>query len=397
MNQYRDYHLLFLSYAFALFGTGVAVVGLALLAFQLAGDYAGAVLGTALAIKTAAYIAVAPVAAVLAGRICKRHLLIGLNLLRAAAILALPLASSVWQTYLLIFVFAAASAVFIPTYQAIVPHLLPEPKAYSRALVKARIATELENVASPLAAAALLLLFDHDGLFLVAVAIFLLSAICLTNASIPEMRSISGAQIWSEVRRGARLFVEHPDLRFLVPLNLAVALAIALVMVNTVVLVQGLLGLGERETAVALAVFGVGVLIGAIAILPLLSRCGIRRTMLAGSVLTILGLVGGTQIGSFGGLLALWAVLGLGSGLALTPASIVLRQHLQTEDRALLYATYFSLTNVSLLLAYPMAGWIGATMGQMAGFMLLALGAGVAVLAALRLGRSAGPGAQQKI
>jgi MFS family permease len=397
MNQYRDYHLLFLSYALALFGTGVAVVGLALLAFELAGDYAGAVLGTALAIKTAAYITVAPVAAVLAGRISKRGLLIGLNLLRAAAILALPWATSVWQTYLLIFAFAAASAVFIPTYQALVPHLLPEPQAYSRALVKARIATELENVASPLAAAALLLLFNHDGLFLVAVGIFLLSAICLAAATLPEVRSISGAEIWSEVRRGARLFAEHPDLRFLVPFNLAVALATALVMVNTVVLVQGLLGLGERETAVALALFGAGVLVGAIAILPLIPRFGIRHTMLAGSVLTILGLIAGTQIGNFPGLLVVWAVLGVGSGLALTPASIVLRQHLQTEDRALLYATYFSLTNVSLLLAYPMAGWIGATIGQMAGFMLVALGAGFAVLAALRLGRSAGAAAQQKI
>jgi hypothetical protein len=82
---------------------------------------------------------------------------------------------------------------------------------------------------------------------------------------------------------------------------------------------------------------------------------------------------------------------------ALGSASIVLRQHLQTEDRALLYATYFSLTNISLLFAYPLAGWIGATMGQKAGFMLLALGAGMAVLAALRLGRSAGASAQQKI
>jgi predicted MFS family arabinose efflux permease len=306
MNQYRDYQLLFSSYALALFGTGIAVVGLALLAFELAGDYAGAVLGTALAIKTAAYIVVAPAAAVIAGRICKRDLLIGLNLVRAAAILALPLAGSVWQLYLLIFVFAACSAVFIPTYQAIVPHLLPEQDAYNWALAKARIATELETVASPLAAAALLLLFDHDGLFVVAVAILVLSALCLVRAEIPAMPSITGAEIWSEVRRGARLFLERPELRFLVPLNFAVALAVAVVLVNTVVLVQGLLGLGERETAIALAAFGAGVLLGVLVMLPLLRKFDARRTMLMGAGLAILGLLGGTQIGSFAGLLALW-------------------------------------------------------------------------------------------
>jgi MFS family permease len=387
MNQYRDYQLLFSSYALALFGTGIAVVGLALLAFELAGDYAGAVLGTALAIKTAAYIVVAPAAAVIAGRICKRDLLIGLNLVRAAAILALPLAGSVWQLYLLIFVFAACSAVFIPTYQAIVPHLLPEQDAYNWALAKARIATELETVASPLAAAALLLLLDHDGLFVVAVAILVLSALCLVRAEIPAMPSITGAEIWSEVRRGARLFLERPELRFLVPLNFAVALAVAVVLVNTVVLVQGLLGLGERETAIALAAFGAGVLLGVLVMLPLLRKFDARRTMLMGAGLAILGLLGGTQIGSFAGLLALWAVLGLGSGLALTPASIVLRQHFRTEDRALLYATYFSLTNVALLLAYPIAGWLGAALGQRAGFVLLAAVASLSVLAALRLGR----------
>jgi MFS family permease len=389
MNQYRDYRLLFLSYALSLFGTGIAVVGLALLAFDLVGDYAGAVLGTALAIKTAAYIVVAPVAAVIAGRVSKRDLMIGLNLVRAAAVLALPWVTSVWQLYLLIFAFAAASAVFIPTYQAIVPHLLTSPDAYHRALTKARVATELENAASPLAAAALLLLFNHDGLFLTAVAILLLSGLCLTSARIPEMRTIAGAEIWRELRRGARLFTESPDVRFLIPLNLAVALATAMVLVNTVVLVRGLFDLGERETAIALAAFGVGVLLGAVLMLPVLRRVGTRQIMLAGAVLTVLGLLAGTQIASFPGLLAIWAALGLGSGLALTPASIVLRQHFQTEDRVLLYATYFAMSNAALLLAYPLAGWVGATLGLKAGFILLALIAGLAVLVALRLGRNA--------
>ena len=53
---------LFFAQLVALSGTGLATVALALLAFELAGDQAGAVLGTALAIKMLAYVSIAPLA-----------------------------------------------------------------------------------------------------------------------------------------------------------------------------------------------------------------------------------------------------------------------------------------------------------------------------------------------
>src|SRR5690606_3007064 len=58
----RTYRHLFLAQVIALVGTGLATVALGLLAYELAGDRAGAVLGTALAIKMIAYVTVAPVA-----------------------------------------------------------------------------------------------------------------------------------------------------------------------------------------------------------------------------------------------------------------------------------------------------------------------------------------------
>ena len=57
---------LFAAQLVALLGTGLATVALGLLAWQLAGDTAGAVLGTALAIKMVAYVTLAPVAAAIA-------------------------------------------------------------------------------------------------------------------------------------------------------------------------------------------------------------------------------------------------------------------------------------------------------------------------------------------
>ena len=64
----RTYRHLFMAQVIALIGTGLATVALGLLAYDLAGDRAGAVLGTALAIKMSAYILVAPVAAAFADK-----------------------------------------------------------------------------------------------------------------------------------------------------------------------------------------------------------------------------------------------------------------------------------------------------------------------------------------
>jgi multisubunit Na+/H+ antiporter MnhG subunit len=65
---HRTYRHLFAAQVIALIGTGLATVALGLLAFDLAGDNAGMVLGTALAIKMIAYVGVAPVAAAFAER-----------------------------------------------------------------------------------------------------------------------------------------------------------------------------------------------------------------------------------------------------------------------------------------------------------------------------------------
>lgn len=62
----RTYRHLLFAQVIALLGTGLATVALSLLAFDLAGAKAGAVLGTALAIKMLAYIGVAQVASALA-------------------------------------------------------------------------------------------------------------------------------------------------------------------------------------------------------------------------------------------------------------------------------------------------------------------------------------------
>ena len=152
----RAYRHLFLAQVIALVGTGLATVALGLIAFDLAGANAGAVLGTALAIKMVAYVSVAPIAAAFAERLDRRVMLVSLDIVRAAVALLLPFVTQIWEIYVLIFVLQSASAAFTPAFQATIPDILPDEDEYTRALSLSRLAYDLESVVSPMLAAALL-------------------------------------------------------------------------------------------------------------------------------------------------------------------------------------------------------------------------------------------------
>jgi MFS family permease len=141
-----------------------------------------------------------------------------------------------------------------------------------------------------------------------------------------------------------------------------------MVMVNTVVIVQGDLQLDGRASALALAAFGLGSALGAVAVPALLARLGERRTVLAGCAILVGGLFAGTAVRSYPGLLCLWLALGAAGAAALTPAPFLLRRLTRPEHHPAVYAALFALANFALLLAYPLAGWLGATLPPAAAF-----------------------------
>ena len=369
----RVYYHLYAAQALALVSTGVATVALALLAYQLAGGDAGAVLGTALAIKMGTYVLITPVAAAFVERLPRRPLMACLDLVRAGVVLTLPFVTQVWEIYVLIFVFQAASAAFTPTYQAIVPDLLPDEADYTKALTRSRLAYELEGLVS------------FHGLFIGTMMGFLVSAALIIRLTLPDPARRSGADVLHRTTRGLRIFLTTPRLRGLLALNLAVAAATAMVTVNTVVLVQAWLGLSERATALALVAFGVGSVAGAIAVPRLVRRHAYRTTMLVGGSLAAAGLLLGVLVPGYPTLLALWLGIGLGCALAMTPAGSLLVRSAAPEDRQPAYAAQFALTHGCLLITYPLAGWLGASAGLMIDFGVLGVMAAVAVALAARL------------
>ncbi|GGT94101.1 MULTISPECIES: MFS transporter [Streptomyces] len=389
--RHPTYRRLFTAQVLALAGTGLATVALSLLAYDLAGADASAVLGTALAIKMAAYVAIAPLIGAVADRIPRRALLVSTDLIRATAALALPLVTEVWHVYVLILLLQAASAAFTPAFQATIPDVLPDERDYTRALSLSRLAYDLENLFSPALAAALLAFLPYGALFTGTATGFLASGALVASALLPAPAPVERTGgVFTRAAFGTRLFLATPRLRALLALELVVAAAGAMVLVNTVVLVREVLGRPTGDVALAFGAYGAGSMAAALCLPRILDRVGDRALMLpaaflATAVLALLPL--GLSIApgpwSWPALLTAWCAVGAATSAVLTPGGRLLRRSAARTDLPAAFAARFSLAHACWLLTYPLAGWtaahagLGVAAGALSGVALLAAVAAV--------------------
>lgn len=384
--RHRTYRHLYLAQVIALAGTGLSTVALALLAYDLAGERAGAVLGTALALKMVAYVGLAPVFGGMAHRLPRRALLVGLDLARAALIACLPFVTEIWQIYLLIFLLNSCSAGFTPTFQATLPDVLPDEATYTRALSLSRLAYDLENLLSPMLAAAALTVLSYDALFAANSLAFLASAALVLSVAVPSPQPrLRRGGIWHNTTNGLRTYLRTPRLRGLLALSMAVAAGGAMVIVNTVVYVCDHLGGTETATAIAFAATGGGSMAVALLLPRLLDGRSERPFMLGGGLLLGVSLLLGLLRPELTGVLAIWLLLGAGSSLVQTPSGRLLARSAHAGDRPAIYAAQFALSHACWLLAYPLAGWLGVGLDLWSTFAVLALVALAATVAARAL------------
>lgn len=376
----RTYRQLFMAQVIALVGTGLATVALGLLAYEIAGADAGAVLGTALAIKMVAYIFIAPVVGAYADRLPRKGLLVAMDLVRAGVALVLPFVDAVWQVHLLIFLLQSASAAFTPTFQAAIPDILPDEEEYTKALSLSRLAYDLESLLSPMLAAALLTVIGFHWLFAGTAVGFAVSAVLVAITAVPRLkagvRAVDG--VWRKTTRGARIYLNTPRLVGLLAVTLAAAAGSAMVIVNTVVMVREM-GRSQQDVALALAAYGGGSMLIALLLPRILKSWDDRKVMLGGAVLLSLVLFGSGALAptlsdamAWPFLLLAWFVMGAGYSLCVTPGGRLLRRSSNEDDRPALFAAQFALSHVCWLVAYPVAGQAGARLGMPTAFLILA-------------------------
>ncbi|WP_170386786.1 MFS transporter [Ruegeria atlantica] len=380
----RVYRHLLAAQVVALTGTGLATVALGLLAYELAGDAAGLVLGTALTIKMVAYVVIAPIAAAFAERLDRRRMLVALDLVRAAVAVCLPFVTEIWQVYVLIFVLQSASAGFTPAFQATIPDVLTDEQDYTRALSLSRLAYDLESLLSPMLAAALLLFVSFNSLFWGTGLGFIASALLVVSVVLPSPKPSQRRGIYDRTTRGIRLYLSTPRLRGLLALTWTAAALSAMIIVNTVVIVRADLGMRESAVAIALAGFGGGSMLAALVLPGLLNRYMDRSVMMIGATLGtfamgISAILFALVPISLTGLFLLWACIGFGYSATLTPSGRLLTRSARPEDRPAVFAAQFTLSHACWLVLYPLAGWIMTTTSTPAtlGWMTLAAAPGL--------------------
>ena len=359
-----DFRRLFSAQVIALVGTGLSTIALTLLAYDLAGGNAAAVLGTALAFKMVAYVVFAPIVGGLAHRFPRKPFLVLMDVIRAGVVLLMPFVTEVWQIYALIFLLNLFSAGFKPVFSATIPEIVTDERGYTRALAMSRLAYDLENLLSPLFAGLALLFLTYTGLFVTNSVAFLVSAALILTTTVPVGQRVARlGSVWDQISFGLRSYLKTPRLRGLLALYLAVSAASAMIIVNAVVYVRQTLGGSESDVAIAMAAAGGGSMLAALSLPRLLDRVPDRPVMLAGSLTIALGLALMATGPTFYALLPIWFIVGLGWSLIQTPAGRVVNRSAAPADRAAYFSAQFALSHGCWLMFYPLAGQLGSHIG----------------------------------
>ncbi len=375
--------LLFLAQVVSLVGSGTTTIGLALLAYGMAGASAATVVvGTALTLRIVAFLVFSQPAGVLADRASRKTILIVSDLVRAGLLGFLPFVSQVWHIYVLVFAINAVTALFTPTYEASVPAVVGEAHVV-KALAVSRVAVDIEAVLAPAVAAAIVALVGARWVFWFDAGSYLVSAALVAFAIVPRSTEIppplSLRRFVDEIAYGTKVIVTEPSLRQAIVLSFGEALAGAVAIVATVAYVRDVLLRGETSVTLAMAAVGIGSSLAALVLGRLVGRVekGVRderalhgtrhrwtgRVLLVGGALLGLVLLPGVARPPFVGLLVLWALNGSGQALIAIASSTILASHTEPHERGRVYAAHFALTHACWLVTYPAVGYAAAYWG----------------------------------
>jgi len=385
--RYAGFRRLFAAQVIALVGTGLSTVGLQLLAYRLTGGQAAPVLATALSIKMVAYVFLAPICGGLAHRTSRKSILVTSDVIRAGLVLLLPFVTTEWQIYLLIFGIHALSAAFKPVFQAIIPTVLPDQATYTRALSWTRLAYDLETVGSMMLAIVLMAAGSgFELLFELNSAAFLISALLIVVTRLPRIAPVERTgRVLDDVTFGVRSYMATPRLRAMLVLYFGAAMVSGAVLVNNVDYVRTVLGGADYLVAVTMLAYGGGSMAAALTTPLILRRIKSRQLMSRGALLA--GFAALFMILSPGlvPVLVMWTVMGAGGSWVYTPSGRVINRSSNPADLPAYFSAHFSLSHCAWLVGYPLAGWLGTTLGLSTAGLILGLICIVLALAGARL------------
>jgi MFS family permease len=380
----RDYRLLTAGSFVSLLGDGFFSVALAWQVYQISN------VPTALAIVGVAWtlplVFLLLLGGVLTDRYDRRWLMVGADLMRAAAVGTLGLLSitgiiQLWHVVVLIAFMGAGDAFFNPASTAIVPDLLAAERLPQANALQGLVRPLMIRLVGPALGGFVVAVLNAGSAFLVDGASFLLSAAALlairTRPS--HLASSHGVgRAFAEMGEGFRFVVANPWCwATLVAAMFSLLVFIGPVQVLLPYLVRNHLRLGPEALGELYAVSGVGAVLCALAV----GQLGIPRLritlMYASWTLGVAFLAGyGLMSALWQGFLVAFATAGLfeiGSIIWTTLLQELVPRTLLGRVSSLDWLVSTGLVPVSFALTAPVAGWLGPQATMVAGGMLGAL------------------------
>jgi MFS family permease len=272
--RHRDFRLLWTGLAVSLIGSGLWLVALAWQVIELGGG------PTELSLVTALYsvglLAFVLVGGIAADRLPQRLVMLAADLVRAAILLVLGWLSltgdlRIWHLAAGGLVVGAGEAFFIPSYTAILPHLLPESELLAANGLEGTLRPLAQQATGPVLGGVAVAALSPGFAILTGGLTYLVSAGCLLAMNVRSAKGAPSApglaSVFADLREGFG-YVRRTSWLW-ATLLFALALVLFIVGPLEVLLpfaIRDNLGGGADEYGLALAAFGVGGAAGALAI-----------------------------------------------------------------------------------------------------------------------------------
>jgi NRE family putative nickel resistance protein-like MFS transporter len=370
----RLFAQLYLAQTINLLGDALTWVGLALLAFELAGEGAGVILAGALTLRVTVFVLLSPVAGAIADRYDRKQIMVITHVARLGIICLFPWVTQAWQIYGLVLGLNIFNAFFTPTYTATIP-LVTKDDEYPQAIALSSATYQLLGVLGPGLAGSLAAFVGIKNIFwgdaftflIAAILIFTLPGKLLANSTSQPVRNL--AQIRRDIATGTQCLFGDRLIRYALTMQLVVSLAGAGILVNTVGYVQGVLHLGKIEYGWVMAAFGLGATVASL-------RLGNGQQQGKRIILTTFGAVLMTlamlpvPMANLQGLLVLWAGAGIGQTLVNVPTQTLIANRVAKDLQGRVYGAHFAWSHLWWAFSYPLAGWLGSRFSQNSFFYL---------------------------
>jgi MFS transporter, NRE family, putaive nickel resistance protein len=359
---------LYLAQTINLIGDALTWLGLALLAFELAGKQSGTVLAGALTLRVTVFVLLSPIAGVLADRYDRKLIMTWTHLARMLIVCLFPFVTQVWQIYLIVLTLNIFYAFFAPTYTATIPLVTTEADR-SQAISLASATSQLLNVVGPSLAGSLAAFFGTRQVFFLDGLTFLLAAILIITLPrkliVPQNSAAPKTvhQTIADIKMGTVCLFADAPMRYVLAMQLVTAIAGAEVLVNTVGHIQGLLHGGKLEYGWVMAAFGLGATMAALSSGYLKQKVSPILLISSGAILMTLAVLPANFV-SLGGLLVLWAIAGAGQTLVNVIVQNLIADRVATEIQGRVYGAHFAWSHLWWAFSYPLAGWLGQYLPQ---------------------------------